>query len=102
VRAGTIAELTAGTDSVRVRTPNLGGLLTAVATVGGQARPLDAGTADIRGLSAAAVGHIAFSAGVELHELVAQRFDLEQLFFALTAGPPMATPPMPGGPAWVG
>jgi ABC-2 type transport system ATP-binding protein len=32
------------------------------------------------------VGHIAFTAGVEIHELRLDRFDLEQLFFALTEG----------------
>jgi ABC-2 type transport system ATP-binding protein len=39
------------------------------------------------------VGHIAFTAGVELHELSAQRFDLEELFFALTAQPAPPGPP---------
>jgi hypothetical protein len=32
------------------------------------------------------VGHVAFQAGAELHELSMQRADLEQLFFALTQG----------------
>jgi ABC-2 type transport system ATP-binding protein len=34
----------------------------------------------------AIVGHLAFQAGVELHELRVDRFDLEQLFFSLTRG----------------
>jgi ABC-2 type transport system ATP-binding protein len=48
-------------------------------------------------MSPAQVGHLAFTAGVELHELSAQRFDLEQLFFALTEAPAQATSPPPGG-----
>ena len=36
--------------------------------------------------SAPASTHLAFRVGVELHELSGQRFDLEELFFSLTAG----------------
>ena len=32
------------------------------------------------------VGDVAFTAGVELHELSKQGFDLEELFFRLTTG----------------
>ena len=39
----------------------------------------------ISGLTLEAVGHLAFGAGVELHELSALRSDLEDVFFALTA-----------------
>jgi ABC-2 type transport system ATP-binding protein len=46
---------------------------------------VDATGVRIRGLNAAQVGHLAFEAGVELHELSVQRFDLEELFFALTS-----------------
>jgi hypothetical protein len=46
----------------------------------------DPSTFRIRGLGAEQVGHLAFAGGVELHELRADRFDLEDLFFALTAG----------------
>ena len=42
------------------------------------------GTLRVRIDNPAIVGHIAFQAGVELHELRVDRFDLEQLFFALT------------------
>ena len=42
------------------------------------------------------VGHIAFTAGVEIHELRLDRFDLEQLFFSLTEG--QYTAPSPGAP----
>jgi hypothetical protein len=46
------------------------------------------------------VGRVAFEAGVELHELSAHRFDLEELFFSLTQVAPPSGPPagsMPGG-----
>jgi ABC-2 type transport system ATP-binding protein len=46
---------------------------------------VDASAIRIRGLGAAQIGHLAFEAGVELHELSVQRFDLEELFFALTS-----------------
>jgi ABC-2 type transport system ATP-binding protein len=40
----------------------------------------------VTGMEPAAVGHAAFSAGVELHELAGERADLEQVFLQLTAG----------------
>ena len=86
VRAGSIAELTAGTDTVLVRTPNPGALVTALAQTGVPHRQADATTVQVRDMTLAQVGHLAFSAGVELHELSLQRYDLEQLFFALTQG----------------
>ena len=39
------------------------------------------------------VGHVAFTAGVELHELTATRANLEDLFFSLTKGEHTAPPP---------
>jgi ABC-2 type transport system ATP-binding protein len=84
VRAGSIAELTAGSDTVLVRSPNLDPLIAAVSR-NGNAQRTDANTVRISGMTLAEVGHAAFSAGVELHELSAQRFDLEELFFALTS-----------------
>jgi ABC-2 type transport system ATP-binding protein len=57
----------------------------------------------VRGVPAAAVGHAAFAAGIELHELRTERADLEQLFFQLTEGQFAApgsgqVPPPNGGP----
>jgi ABC-2 type transport system ATP-binding protein len=86
VRAGSIAELTAGADTVLVRTPNATGLVAALHQAGADHRQADAGTVQVRNLTLAQVGHLAFTSGVELHELSLQRFDLEQLFFALTQG----------------
>jgi ABC-2 type transport system ATP-binding protein len=85
VRAGSIEELTAGSDTVLVRCPNPEPLVAAVSGEGVAVQRPDANTVQIHGLSLAQVGHAAFVAGVELHELSAQRFDLEQLFFALTS-----------------
>jgi ABC-2 type transport system ATP-binding protein len=76
--------LTADTDTVLVRTPNAGPLVSALTSAGTQHQRPAPEIVQIRGLSLAQVGHLAFAAGVELHELSAQRFDLEQLYFALT------------------
>ncbi|HZC72651.1 MAG TPA: ATP-binding cassette domain-containing protein [Jatrophihabitans sp.] len=94
VRAGSIAELTAGTDSVLVRSPNLDGLHQALTGQPITVEPVAPDALRIRGLTTDQVGHLAFTAGVELHELSGQRFDLEDLFFALTQG----EQPAPGQP----
>ena len=73
VSAGSIAELTAGTESVRVRTPNPAPLGEAIAAGGGFAQHEDPQTLQVRGLTLEQVGHLAFTAGVELHELSAQQ-----------------------------
>jgi ABC-2 type transport system ATP-binding protein len=88
VRAGSIAELSAGTDSVLVRSPNLQALHTALTGQPVTVEPVDPTAVRVRGMSAAQLGNLAFTAGVELHELSLQRFDLEELFFALTSGQP--------------
>lgn len=86
VRAGTIAELSEGTDSVLVRTPNPQLLQAALHEHGARIEPTQDGAGmQIKGLPVEQVGHLAFTAGVELHELSVQRFDLEDLFFALTS-----------------
>ena len=82
VSQGSIDELARGTDSVVVRTPSLDALRAALGTAAHEQIGPDA--LRVRGLSTADVGHAAFLAGVELHELSGQRFDLEELFFALT------------------
>jgi ABC-2 type transport system ATP-binding protein len=99
VRSGSIAELTAGSDSVIVRSPDLPALHTALTGQPIQVEPLDATGMRIRGLSAAQVGHLAFTGGVELHELTNSRFDLEELFFALTSGQPGEQPGQQGASA---
>jgi ABC-2 type transport system ATP-binding protein len=86
VQSGSIDELTAGSDSVVVRTPNPDGMHRALTGQHIQVETPDPNTLRIRGLSAAEIGHLAFVAGVEVHELSVQRFDLEDLFFSLTSG----------------
>ncbi len=95
VRAGSIRELTAGTETVRVRTPDPRPLGEAIAANGGYAQHADETTLQVRGLSLQEVGHLAFTAGVELHELSAKVSDLEELFFQLTeSGDPGGAPVM--------
>jgi ABC-2 type transport system ATP-binding protein len=84
VRAGSIAELTAGSDTVRARTPNAPALLDALAGQGLVVERPDPTTVQVRGVPVEQVGHLAFVNGIELHELSVRRFDLEELFFALT------------------
>jgi ABC-2 type transport system ATP-binding protein len=86
VREGTLAELGEGqTRAVVVHTPQPDALVDALAGPDG-ARVERTGPTALRvvGLSAPAVGHAAFTAGVELHELTTERSDLEQIFFQLT------------------
>jgi len=84
IRSGSIAELTAGTDTVVVRTPQGQQLADALGRHGVPWEATEDGALRVRIDNPAIVGHIAFQAGVELHELRVDRFDLEQLFFALT------------------
>jgi ABC-2 type transport system ATP-binding protein len=103
VRSGSIAELTAGTDSVLVRTPDADALAAALGPHRAELDRPDAGTVRVRGLSAQQIGHVAFQARVELHELSPQRFDLEDLFFALTQdSAPLGQPGAPGQPSLSG
>jgi ABC-2 type transport system ATP-binding protein len=48
--------------------------------------PLPDGAVIVTGADPATVGHAAFTASVELHELIGERADLEQVFLQLTAG----------------
>jgi ABC-2 type transport system ATP-binding protein len=107
VRQGSIAELTAGTDTVVARSPHADKLAAALADAGYRPERPDAATLRVRGVDIAQVGHLAFTAGAELHELSTERFDLEELFFTLTEGAysgqampqqgGYAPPPQPGG-----
>jgi ABC-2 type transport system ATP-binding protein len=86
IRSGSIAELTAGTDTVVVRTPQGQQLADVLSRHGVRWEATEDGALRVRIDNPATVGHIAFQAGVELHELRVDRFDLEQLFFSLTRG----------------
>jgi ABC-2 type transport system ATP-binding protein len=84
VRAGSIKELSAGNDVVVVRAPNPVPLGEAIAAAGGFAQHTAPDALEVRGLPIEQIGHLAFTAGVELHELSTRTFDLEDLFFQLT------------------
>ena len=98
IRSGSIAELTAGTDTVVVRTPQGQQLADLLARHGMRWEAMEDGALRVRIDNPAIVGHLAFQAGVELHELRVDRFDLEQLFFSLTRGEYVAAQPTEPNP----
>jgi ABC-2 type transport system ATP-binding protein len=86
IRQGSLAELARQQGStVVVRTPSPDHLSEALSRL---VPPPDVQRRDgalmVRGLHPAEIGHLAFREGVELHELTAERSDLEDIFFALT------------------
>jgi ABC-2 type transport system ATP-binding protein len=89
-REGTLAELGDGTGvSVLVRSPQADALSAALAELPDVS--VSRGEPDelrVSGADARTVGHAAFTAGIELHELSTQRSDLEDIFFELTAAAP--------------
>jgi ABC-2 type transport system ATP-binding protein len=95
VRAGTLTEL-AGAGAVRVATPSPAALVAALADAGIEARAPQPEEVLARGATPAQVGHVAFTAGVELHGLAPARSDLESIFLELvdgSAAPVQAPPP---------
>ena len=96
VRAAPLAELSgSGGPAVLVGTPTPQGLVEALRGAGLFAEPAGDGLLRVGGVDAAAVGNLAFLAGIELHELRAETSDLERLFLSLTADEPVPT----AGPA---
>src|SRR5256886_7790593 len=90
VRQGTVAQVVdsmAHTGRVRVRTPQPEELTKALATTENVVvTPNGEGALVVSGIDTATVGAAAFRAGVELHELVPERPDLEEVFLELTKG----------------
>jgi ABC-2 type transport system ATP-binding protein len=86
VRAGTLAELSAGTTTAVVRGPDLRPLQQALAQAGLSGSTEPDGSLRVRTEDLREIGHLAFVHRVELHELSREEFDLEQLFFTLTEG----------------
>jgi ABC-2 type transport system ATP-binding protein len=88
VRQGPVEEVlgAAGAAQVRVRTPQPDALIAALDALNATAAQQPDGSLLISGADPAAVGHAAFTASVELHELAGERGDLEQVFLQLTAG----------------
>jgi len=75
-----------GGAKVRVRTPNEAALTEELRKVGAVVTPNGAGALSVTGVEAAVVGRAALAAQAELHELVAERPDLEEAFLELTQG----------------
>lgn len=88
VQQGTVRQVVdsmAHGGRVRVRTPQAEELTTALKGAA-EVQATGDGTLLITGVEAAAVGAAALRAGVELHELVGERPDLEEVFLELTKG----------------
>ena len=88
IAQGPVADVVAGKaklGAVRVRSPQAA-QLAAVLAEQGTVETLPDGALKITGLDAPAVGAAALKAGVELHELVTEKPDLERVFLELTAG----------------
>jgi ABC-2 type transport system ATP-binding protein len=105
VREGTLAELGDGLSvSVLARSPQADQLAQALRELP-EAGVTRVGLDELRvsGVDAAAVGHAAFVAGIELHELASQKSDLEDIFFQLTSdggtGVGVTAPGQPAAPA---
>ena len=87
VREGTIAELAdPARASVHLRSPNAGTLHQELLDAGAQVETSSPEELTVRGMPIAAIGHLAFTSGVELHELRTATTDLEEIYFRLTAG----------------
>jgi ABC-2 type transport system ATP-binding protein len=84
IQTGRLADILGTTTSVvRVRTPRPDLLRAALIGAGLTAEPRD-GALVVAHTDAARVGHLAFTAGIELQELTEERSDLEQVFLELT------------------
>ena len=81
-----IVEQAAYANHVRVRTPHVEELTAELLKIGAAIHPDGDGALRVTGVDAPAVGRAALHAGAELHELVAEKPDLEQVFLQLTQG----------------
>jgi ABC-2 type transport system ATP-binding protein len=89
VRQGTVDQVMdsmAHSVQVRVRTPQAEELTAALTALNATVTPNGGGALLVTGVDAPGVGRAALKAGVELHELVLERPDLERVFLELTAG----------------
>ncbi len=87
MRQGSLADLDAGPREVYVRTPEPETLRDALAAASLTVVGADeAGRLRVTGGTPEQVGHVAFEAKVELHELVAEASRLERVFLELTEG----------------
>jgi ABC-2 type transport system ATP-binding protein len=74
-----------GAGTGLVRSPE-GSRLAEVLTAQGWTVTPEDGALSVQGQTPAAVGHEAFQAGIELHELRSRTSGLEEIYFQLTAG----------------
>ncbi|NMO50605.1 ATP-binding cassette domain-containing protein [Actinoplanes sp. TBRC 11911] len=88
IRQGPVDEVlgSMGSAQVRVRTPQPQELAAALDPLNATVSPQPDGSLLVSGADPAQIGHAAFTAAVELHELTGERGDLEQVFLQLTAG----------------
>jgi ABC-2 type transport system ATP-binding protein len=99
VREGTIEQLRSGADgagTVLVRSPEAARLAEALRAAGTSVSSEDGGALTVTGSTPADVGHRAFAAGIELHELRSRTSGLEEIYFQLTAGQEQFAAPSPG------
>jgi ABC-2 type transport system ATP-binding protein len=90
VRQGTLAELADLRAGVSVRTPQAAELRAALQRASANGARIEQTGPDslrVTGMAPAKIGHLACVEGLELHQLTAERGDLKQAFFALTAQP---------------
>jgi len=85
-KVGQIVDGVAQTGIVRVRTPHVDALTTELTRAGAVVNANGNGALEVRGVDAPMVGRAALAAQAELHELVTERPDLEQVFLELTHG----------------
>jgi ABC-2 type transport system ATP-binding protein len=80
---GPVADLAAATSTTRIRTPDTGRLMAALAREGITARLAEPDTVEVRGADPDRVAPIAAAAGVTVLELSRHTDNLEELFFDL-------------------
>src|SRR6476469_2993867 len=88
VREGTMEQLRSGADgagTVLVRGPEMG-RFAEVLSAGGTSVSQEDGVLTVNGSTPAEIGHRAFAAGIELHELRPHTSGLEEIYFQLTSG----------------
>jgi ABC-2 type transport system ATP-binding protein len=95
---GRLDDLEGASAGVVVRTPTPDALGTALASLNAKVTSRPDGSVAIVGATPAAVGHAAWAANVEIHELRAGSSSLEETFLRLTSDTPDA-PAAPGPPA---
>lgn len=87
VREGTITELAdPERASVHLRSPHAQVLHQSLVAAGAQVEADAPDQLTVRGMQIAAIGHLAFTSGAELHELRTASTDLEEIYFRLTSG----------------